>query len=203
MTKADKLDLYKQHKAEYVTPKRPVLVDVGRVLYLAIQGRGEPGSEEFASKMQAMYSVAFTIKMTKKFAGRDYKVCHLEGLWWGKRKGDDFFKLPRDQWNWKLLIRVPEFITEEDVKGALGPLAPEDGKSDAPEVKLERLTEGRCVQVLHVGPYTEEGKTIAAMLAFAKEKGLTPHGRHHEIYISDPNTVTPDKLRTILRQPVR
>jgi len=141
--------------------------------------------------------------MTSKFAGRDYKVCHLEGLWWGKRKGGDFMQLPRSQWNWELMIRVPEFVTQRHVAEALAALQQKGKGEQADQVKLKRLDEDRCVQVLHVGPYTDEPETIAAMKAFADEHGLTCHGLHHEIYLPDPRRVAPQRLRTILRQPVR
>ncbi len=203
MAKTEKLDLYKQHKDEYVAPKAPALIDVGPAGYLAIQGRGEPGSPEFQAKMKAMYSMAFTIKMASKFTGRDYKVCHLEGLWWGKRKGDNFMKLPRDQWNWELMIRVPEFVAQRHLADALAALKTKGKGEQADQVRLAQLDEGRCVQVLHVGPYADEPETIAAMKAFADEHGLKYHGLHHEIYLSDPRRVPPQRLRTILRQPVR
>jgi len=203
MAKTEKLDLYKQHKDEYVAPKAPTLICVGPAWYLAIQGRGEPGSPEFEAKMKAMYSMAFTIKMASKFTGRDYKVCHLEGLWWGKRKGDNFMKLPRDQWNWELMIRVPEFVAQRHLADALAALKTKGKGEQADQVRLAQLDEGRCVQVLHVGPYADEPETIAAMKAFADEHGLKYHGLHHEIYLSDPRRVPPQRLRTILRQPVR
>ena len=203
MATTEKLDLYKKHKGEYVAPKTPTLVEVGPAGYLAIRGRGEPGSPEFEAKMKAMYSMAFTIKMASKFAGRDYKVCHLEGLWWGKRKGGDFMQLPRDQWNWELMIRVPAFITQRHLAEALAALEEKGKGEQADQVKLAQLDEGRCVQVLHVGPYADEPETITAMKAFADERGLKYHGLHHEIYLSDPRRVAPQRLRTILRQPVQ
>jgi len=202
MAKTEKLDLYKKHKDEYVAPKAPTLIHVGPAGYLAIQGRGEPGSPEFEAKMKAMYSMAFTIKMASKFAGRDYKVCHLEGLWWGKRKGGDFMRLPRSQWNWSLMIRVPEFVTQRHLAEALSALKQKGKGESVDQVKLERIEEGRCVQVLHVGPYADEPETIAVMKAFADEHGLKSHGLHHEIYLSDPRRVPPQRLRTLLRQPV-
>src|SRR5579871_3404590 len=103
-----KLDLLKEHKAEYVTPKKPVLLKIGRAKYLAIQGKGEPGGERFAACIGALYGAAFTIKMTRKFAGkRDYTVGRLEGQW--SFDGDPA-KLPKKDWKWKLMIRTPEFI---------------------------------------------------------------------------------------------
>ena len=136
--------------------------------------------------------------MTRKFAGQDYKVCHLEGLWWG------FEEMERqDTWRWKLLIRVPDFISGGDLKAAAAALK-KKGKGELPvEVRLETLKEGRCVQVLHTGPYSDEGSTMARMKAVAESNGLSFAGAHHEIYLSDPRRVVPEKLRTILRMPVK
>jgi hypothetical protein len=189
-----RLDLYAEHKAEYATPKTPFLLDVGPSTYLSIEGSGKPGGEEFERKIAALYSVAFTIKMASKSEGRDYAVCKLEGLWEGLGEG---------HWHWRLLIRIPEFIGEEELKTARAELLAKGKPRDVQLVTLERLHEGRCVQMLHVGPYDAEDRTIASMKRFVDEHGLRPHGAHHEIYLSDPRRVAPVRLRTILRQPVR
>jgi len=203
MAASIKLDLYKMLKSEYVTPNKPVLVDVKPGQYLSIDGKGEPGGEVFQKMVGALYGVAYTVKMTKKFAGHDYKVCQLEGLWWGSGKGTDFFKNPPKTWNWKLLIRVPDFIKAKDIQDAVKKLKEKGRGAGADKVKLERIQEGQCVQMLHVGPYDKEHGTIAQMMDFVGEKGLACHGRHHEIYLSDPRRVPASRLRTILRHPVR
>jgi hypothetical protein len=200
---APKLDLYKEHKDEYVTPKRPVLVDVKPARYLTIVGRGGPGGEIFQAKIGALYAVAFTIKMTRKFAGRDYKVCAPEALWWGTGGRPEFFREPRERWNWKLMIRTPEFITKDDLTDAVAKLQTKGKGPEAAEVRLDTISEGRCVQMLHVGPYDREPETITQMKAFAAANSLCFHGLHHEIYLSDPRRVAPERLRTILRLPVR
>lgn len=203
MARAEKLDLYKRHAAEYVAPKSPELVRTKPARYLAITGKGAPGGEAFQAGLGALYAAGFTIKMARKAAGRDYAVCKLEGLWWGERKGGDFSRLPPSRWNWTLLIRVPPFVSGKDLRAAQAALRDRGKGPEIDEVRLERLDEGLCVQMLHVGPYREEGETVAAMKAFAKERGLTFHGLHHEIYLSDPRRVPEERLRTILRQPVR
>jgi len=200
--KTQKLDLYKVHKAEYITPKKPVLIQTKPAKYLAITGQGAPGGKAFQEGVGALYNVAFTLKMAKKFAGQDYKVCHLEGLWWGDKEGQDFAAQPPDAWNWKLIIRVPDFIVAKDLKEAVATLKEKGKPPDVANVKLETLDEGQCVQMLHVGPYSKEGETISQMLALAREKRLSCRGRHHEIYLSDPRRVPPQRLRTILRLPV-
>jgi hypothetical protein len=203
MASSRKLDLYKEHKAEYVAAKAPVLMKVGPAKYLAVEGRGEPGGEAFTAAVGALYGSAFTIKMTRKFAGKgDYKVCGLEGLWWTDRQIRSFADLPpRAEWQWKLLIRVPEFIGATDLKAALAALV-KKGKAPQTPVRLETIREGLCVQMLHVGAYGDEPRTVAAMETLMRENGLTFKGPHHEIYISDPRRVAPERLKTILRHPV-
>jgi len=203
MPAAKKLDLYKEHKAEYVTPKKPVLVKTKPAKYLTITGKGRPGGELFQKHIGALYGAAFTIKMTRKFAGQDYKVCHLEGLWWGDKEGLDFSAIPLDQYNWKLIIRVPDFIQKKDLDSAVRALKEKGKGPEVAEVKLEKINEGLCVQMLHVGPYPDEVKTIAQMMNLAQEKGLACQVPHHEIYLSDPRRVAPARLRTILRFSVK
>ncbi len=194
----EKLDLYKKHKSEYVTPRQPVLIIVGPAKYLSVDGVGAPESEQFQQAIAALYQMAWTIKMTKKFAGQDYKVCNLEGLWWGLENMP-----PRDEWRWKLIIRVPDFIKAADLREALATLKKKGKPEPAAKVRLETIREGRCVQVLHVGPYGDEPSTIARMKTFSDSQKLSFACPHHEIYISDPRRVAPEKLRTILRMPVK
>jgi hypothetical protein len=203
MKPADKIDLYRLHKQDYATPKKPVLLDIAPATYLAISGQGEPGGKAFTECVGALYGMAFTIKMTRKFAGeQDYGVCKLEGIWWSDT-GRCFAELPREQWQWQLCIRTPEFITGKELGRAATALGKRGKGAEVKRVSLETLAEGQCVQMLHVGPYDEEDRTIALMQAFAERQGLEFHGRHHEIYLSDPRRVAPGKLKTILRHPVR
>ena len=111
--------------------------------------------------------------------------------------------MPTDQWQWKLLIRTPDFIGEEDLRQAVAVLLKRGKGEEVKRVRLETLAEGPCVQMLHVGPYERECETIAAMQAFAEKQQLRFSGKHHEIYLSDPRRVPPERLKTILRQPVR
>ena len=151
--------------------------------------------------VSALYAVAFTLKMAEKFAGHDYKVCHLEGQWWAE-DGSDFRSHQPKEWMWKLLIRVPDFITQKELDSAIQTVIVKGKVALAGEVKLERLTEGRCVQMLHVGPYAAEKPVVERMHQMAEGKGLHLRGPHHEIYLSDPRRVPPERLRTILRYPV-
>jgi hypothetical protein len=202
MPTAEKVDLYKLHKNEYVTPKKPVLLDVQPAKYLSISGTGAPGSEEFQKKMGALYGTAFTMKFESKFAGCDYAVCKPEGIYWTNAGGPGFQSLPMDQWHWDLIIRTPDFVTAPRLKAAQAKMLGK-GVPEAAEVAFQKLREGKCVQVLHVGPYTEEQATVESMCAFARSEGYEFAGKHHEIYLSDPRRVAPEKLKTILRIPVR
>ena len=203
MATTTKLDLFKKHKAEYVAPKKPVLVKIGPARYLAVEGRGEPAAAAFQASVGALYAVAFTIKMTRKMAGTgDYKVAWLEGLWWGPNKALPFsVKSPKD-WRWKLLIRTPTFVSSRDLARAQQALLAKGKAAEVRKIKLETIREGTCVQMLHVGPYEREAATLEAMHVFAHSIGLAFRGMHHEIYLSDPRRVPPAKLRTILRHPV-
>jgi hypothetical protein len=198
-----KIDLYKLHKTEYAATRKPALVELKPAAYLAIVGQGAPGGEQFTTSIGALYGVAFTIKMTRKFASQqDYAVCKLEGQWWSEPESG-FAKLPPDQWRWKLLIRTPNFIGEGDLRQAVAVLLKRGKGPDVKRVRLESLDEGLCVQMLHVGPYVKEHETIAMMKTFAEKKHLEFSGKHHEIYLSDPRRVPPERLKTILRHPVR
>ncbi len=195
-----KIDLAKLYKADYVAPKKPVLLKLKPARYLAIAGQGAPGGDRFTAGIGALYAMAFTIKMTRKFAGKqDYTVSRLEGQWFF---AGDPAKVPPDQWQWKLLIRTPDFIRPLDLKQAVATLQKKGKAPEAKQVTIETLDEGTCVQMLHVGPYDREGETVEKMCAFAQEHGFRMVGPHHEIYVSDPRRVPPEKLKTILRQPV-
>lgn len=198
----EKIDLYKLHKTEYAAPKKPKIIDVEPAQYLAIVGQGEPGSAQFEACIGGLYGMAYTIKFNSKAAGHDFVVCKLEGLYWSCDPDSDG-AFDKSALEWKLMIRVPDFVTKKDLVAARQALKEKGKDGDFDAVVLERLKEGRCVQMLHVGPYDDEQVTIDAMMAFAEAKGLKPNGHHHEVYLSDPRRVPPERLRTILRQPVK
>jgi len=203
MPAMNKLDLYKEHKQEYVTPKTPVFVDVGEADYLAIQGKGKPGSEIFQTTLGALYAVAFTIKMTKKFAGqRDYRVCSLEGIWDFAKKPRDSDSLPIDLDDWTLMIRTPPWITDDDLAEAVAKLLKKKKPAEVATVTLNQIKEGRCIQMLHFGPFEDAPKTVDLMQQFAREQKVAFTRHYHEIYLSDPRRVPPERLRTIIRIPI-
>ncbi len=130
-------------------------------------------------------------------------VGKLEAQWWLDGESCDFANAPREQWNWRLMIRTPPFVKPKELADAACKLIEKGKAPSADQVKLESITEGLCIQMLHVGPYDEERRSICVMSAFAEQQGLAFHGRHHEIYLSDPRRIAPEKLKTILRLPVR
>jgi len=199
---AEKLDLYNTYRKEYEASRTPALVTTGPASYLAIGGKGTPGGAAFTEAVGALYGVAFTIKMTRKFAGKgDYVVSKLEGLWPDFEDGEP---LPdKEQWTWQMMIRTPDFVKQGDLKQAMAVLEKRGKATGAERVRLVTIDEGVCVQSLHVGPYEDEGVTMCAMKSFAESEGMKLNGVHHEIYLSDPRRVAPAKLKTILRHPVR
>jgi len=198
---AEKLDLYKDNQQEYAASPKPALVKIGPAVYLSISGQGAPGGAAFTDAIGALYGVAFTVKMTRKFAGkRDYAVSKLEALWPNFNGNDP--APDKQQWTWQLMIRTPKFVTEKDIRQAVETLIKRGKGVNAQSVELRPLNEGLCVQALHVGPYESEGKTVATMRAFAEKQGLRVAGTHHEIYLSDPRRVAASKLKTVLRQPL-
>jgi hypothetical protein len=202
--KGDKVDLFKLHKDEYAAPKKPVIIKVGKAQYLSIAGRGAPGGEDFTAKIGALYGMAYTIKMTRKFAGEtDYVIGKLEAQWWVGDESADLSAQPPERWQWCLMIRTPDFIKKKDLSDARDKLLEKGKEVEVKEVTLTSFTEGECVQMLHVGPYEKEGETVAIMHALLDKEGYEVSGRHHDIYLSDPRRVPPERLRTILRQPVR
>jgi hypothetical protein len=188
--KQEKLDLYRQHAAEYAARRDAAIVNIARCQYLAIDGAGTPGGEAFQACLAALYGSAFTIKMEEKLNGRDYAVCKLEGLW---------PELDR----WTLLVRTPDFISREHLDRAVAKLIRKGKQVPLEGVRLLPLHEGWCVQALHVGPYADVPTTLERMKDCAAQAGMDFQGTLHEIYLCDPRRVAPEKLRTILRQPVR
>lgn len=203
MKTKEKIDLFKQLKTDFRQATEPVLIETTAGQYLAINGTGKPGSEDFQQAIEAMYSMAFTIKMTRKANGLgDYVVCKLEALWWVDGC-EDISQVDQDLWNWKLMIRTPDCVGNEDLHKACRALL-DKGKAHhaVSRISLEKINEGLCVQMLHIGPYHKEHQTIEKMQAFMTANTVKANGWHHEIYISDPRRIEPERLKTILRQPV-
>ncbi|MFW6641882.1 GyrI-like domain-containing protein [Nocardiopsis algeriensis] len=180
------------------------VLDVPELTYLMIDGHGDPNTPAFTEAVRALYPVAYRLKFaSKRELGRDYVVMPLEGLWWS---GDmDAFTTARDKsrWGWTLMIMVPGWTDTAMFTAAVEAVGAKGAPSRLGEVRLETLTEGRCVQTLHVGTFDEEGPVLERMHHdFIPAQGLRMSGRHHEIYLSDLRRTAPEKLRTLLRQPV-
>ena len=186
--------------------KEPEVLDLPPSQYLAIEGCGNPEAAAFQVAIGALYSVAYTIKFTLKKAGKpDFKVSPLEAIWsvgTAKTVTADMWKAPRAEWRWKALIRMPESVKKADVEAAKRAVIAKRGEGSVPRVLLERIAEGKVIHILHVGPYATEPESVAKMQALMKGDRLVPRGLHHEIYLGDPRRAKPEKLKTILRQPV-
>jgi hypothetical protein len=197
-----KTDLTKKFKGYYRASRIPEIASFEGGRYLTIEGSGAPAGEEFSQKVEALYPVAYGVKKICKARRNDFAVPKLEALWWvdGNR---DARGISRNEWKWKLLIRVPEFVTQGDVTSAKEERMKRKKLALAAEIHLERLENGRCVQLLHVGPYSDEPRSIDLMHKFMETKGLKADGLHHEIYLSDPRKTAPQKIKTVLRQPVQ
>lgn len=198
----EKINLVQERKNEYSAQSTPRLIEVTRGTYLTVTGTGSPDGDAFADAVQNLYGMAYTLKMASKRSGRDFAVAPLEGLWWVEGNPKAYLTLPRSVWQWKLLIRVPDFVSEDDLRCAVASLHARGKGTHASDVELEHLEEGLCVQALHLGPYTEEPETLERMDRLVSEKHLNYRGTHHEIYLSDPRRTSPDRIRTILRHPV-
>lgn len=206
----DKLDLTKQYKSYYTAKTKPAVVEIGPASFLSITGEGDPSGQAFAERVQALYATAYTLKFVYKAQGKDFVVAKLEGLWWydqaryaGVTMDDAPKAIPRSDWAYRLLIRLPEYVSAEDVAWAVEEVVAKKEISLAREVGLHTLHEGKCVQMLHVGPFDKEPETLAQIGAFCREHGFQQNGLHHEIYLSDFRKTAPEKLKTILREPVR
>lgn len=197
-----KLDLFKDLKKEYVQTKCPVLVEPSMGQYLSIAGEGSPKSERFQEAVEALYSVAYTIKMSRKKAGLgDYVVCKLEAQWWVEAE-KQLCDVCMEEWNWKLLIRTPDLVTEEDLAVAKDALLSKGKVATVARVAMVSIQEKKAVQILHVGAYEDERSTIELLKEYMAEQKVVQQGYFHEIYISDPRRTAPEKLKTILRIPV-
>ena len=182
------------------------IVDVPPMNFLMIDGQGDPNTaQEYQEALEALYAVAYKIKFTsKKELEKDYVVPPLEGLWWAEDM--DIFATggDRDAWQWTMMIMQPEWVTEELYEQVRDQVGKAKAPPSLPKMRLENYHEGLSVQIMHIGPYSEEGPTIHKLHhEFLPGNNLLEAGKHHEIYLGDPRKVAPEKLRTVLRQPVK
>lgn len=193
------LDSYRAKRGEFR------LLDMPPTRYLMVDGHGDPNtSPEYAEALAALYPVAYALKFeSKREQARDYVVPPLEGLWWAEDMASFTVARNKSRWLWTMMLMAPEWVTEQMFESAIVQVQAKSAPARLDDVRLEKLTEGLCVQTLHLGPYDAEGPVLERMhREFAPANGLRLAGKHHEIYLSDPRRTAPEKLRTILRQPV-
>jgi len=198
-----KMDYKKEYKALYTAPNEPALVDVPSLSYLMIDGQGDPNTAPlYSESVGTLYKLAYAIRfLMRDDYNLDFGVMPLEGLWWVEDPGQ-FTYADKSNWFWTMLILQPEAVTAEVVEAAREKVAKKHNPPLLGQVRLGKLEEGRSAQVMHHGPYADEKPSVDRLHAFIEAQGLTPHLKHHEIYLKDPNRSAPEKLLTILRQPV-
>jgi hypothetical protein len=200
-----KIDFKKELKHLYQPlAKEFVVVDVPPMNFLMIDGHGDPNTaQEYQEAIEALYAVAYSLKFTsKKEKGLDYVVPPMEGLWWMENMAE-FTTADKSAWDWTMMIMQPGWVTQDLFEKALEQVEKKKDLPALPKLRQETYHEGLSVQILYIGPYDAEAPTIARMHAFAAENGYQLAGKHHEIYLGDPRKVAPEKLKTVLRQPVR
>ena len=205
-------DYKKEYKEFYLPPRKPGIITVPAMNFLAVRGKGDPNEEDGAYKqaLELLYAVAYTIKMSKLGKHKpegyfDYVVPPLEGLWWQEGiYGVDYAH--KKDFQWISLIRLPEFVTEEAFDWVIRE-ATEKKQQDFSKVEFFSWEEGLCVQCMHIGPYDDEPATVAAMEEYAKAQGYQEDFEadrfHHEIYLSDVRRCKPERLKTVIRHPIK
>lgn len=200
-----KVDLKKQIAA-YSAPRGTFdIVDVPPLRYLMADGHGDPNTSElYGAVVSAIFGVAYKLKFLSKIElERDYVVMPLEGLWWSDDMATFTTQRDKSRWSWTMMSLVPDWIEPAHVERAREAARSKGGSPALEALRFEELAEGRCVQTLHVGPYDDEAPVLDEMHhRFIPDAGLRMTGRHHEIYLTDPRRSAPERLRTILRQPV-
>ncbi|MCD5002932.1 GyrI-like domain-containing protein [Enterococcus saccharolyticus] len=203
-----KIDFKKEYKQYYLPKNKPEIIKIPSMNFLAIRGAGDPNEPDgmYAQAISKLYAISYTIKMKGKHLEGyyEYVVPPLEGFWWmDGLKGVDYNH--KEKFRWISVIRLPDFVSKTDVEWAIS-LATETKKKDYSAVEFFVYDEGECVQMMHIGSYDDEPQTLAVMNDFLKEQGYEPDFEprmHHEIYISDPRKTEADKLKTVIRHPVK
>lgn len=200
----DKVDFKKTMKHLYQPPrKNPVMVEVPPMNYLMIDGKGDPNtSQEYKDAIEALYPLSYTLKFRIKKNGlMDYTVPPFESLWWAD-DADAFTNGRKDQWQWTAMIMQPSIVTSDMVDEAIATVAAKKKPAGLSKVRFGLIEEGLCAQIMHIGPFADEGPTIQSLHAFITSEGYQLRGKHHEIYLSDFRRTAPEKLKTVIRQPM-
>lgn len=205
-------DYKKEYKEFYMPPKKPTIVTVPPMSYIAVRGQGNPNDEsgEYKQSIGLLYAIAFTIKMSKKGTHQiegyfDYVVPPLEGFWWQDGvTGVDYRN--KDSFKWVSLIRLPDFVTKTDFEWAVSE-ATNKKQTDFSKIEFLTYNEGLCVQCMHIGSYDSEPATVELMHRFMEQEGyvldISDKRFHHEIYLSDARRTAPEKLKTVIRHPIK
>ncbi len=206
----EKLDLTKTFKEYYSAKPHAELVDFGEIHYLSIDGKGDPSGDGFALSLQALYSVAYALKFYYKAKSLDFVVAKLEGLWWydevvykGLTVDSAPTSVPRSEWFYRLLIRIPEYVDGDVLTLIIDKVFTEKKILLAKQVAIIKFNEGKVVQMLHVGSFDREQESLLLLQEFMRQHGLSRNGLHHEVYLSDFRKTPSERLRTILREPVK
>lgn len=205
-------DFKKEYKEFYLPKNSPSIVNIPKMNYIAVRGKGNPNEEdgEYKNAVEILYGIAYTLKMSYKGKYKiegfyEYVVPPLEGFWWQDNiKGVDYNK--KDEFNWISLIRLPDFITKKDFDWAVIE-ATNKKKKDFSKAEFFTYEEGLCVQSMHIGPFDNEPETVKIMDEFIQKNGyqndISDTRLHHEIYLSDPRKSEPEKLKTVIRHPIK
>mgnify|MGYP003295846539 CR=1 FL=1 len=210
----DKFDYKKEFKELYQPKTKPSVIDVPEMIFIAVDGKGDPNTcDEYKQALEILYGLSFAIKMSKMNGTQpkgyfEYVVPPLEGLWYMEDAAFDGLNIrDKSKFRWTSMIRQPEFVAEDVFEAAKAVLKKKKPDLDLTKARLMKMTEGLCVQVMHIGSYDDEPASIENMRTFISENGYAEDfsdGRfHHEIYLSDPRRTAPNKLKTVIRHPVR
>lgn len=204
----EKTDLTKLYKSYFTATQKPEMVHIEPATFLAISGKGNPDGPAFAANIEALYSVSYAVKFKYKAIRKDFVVSKLEGLWWydeAKYPGKTLAtapEIPRSEWEYRLLIRLPEFVEKECLTEVISTVESKKKLKEAMRVEFYSMTEGRCVQMLHVGPFSTESESLIQIEDYCTAHKLSKNGLHHEIYLSDFRKTKPGQFKTILRESV-
>jgi hypothetical protein len=200
----DKIDFKKELQNLYNPSAKEVsIVEVPDMNFLMVDGDGSPASLQYIASLEAIYPVAYALKfIVKKAQVVDYGVMPLEGLWWM----DDMtqFSVERtDKWKWRSMIMQPKYVTEADFRAAIEQVKKKKAPATLEKVRFECFHEGKAAQIMHIGPFSTEAANIQKIHAAIKATGHELSGKHHEVYLNDPSKTAPEKLKTVLRQPMK
>jgi hypothetical protein len=199
-----KVDLKKELKQLYNPSAKEVsTVNVPEMNFLMVNGEGAPSSPQYMQSIEALFTVSYTLKfMVKKAKSIDYAVMPLEGLWWMDNMAE-FSTERKDEWKWTSMIMQPKYVEKADVKAAIEQARKKKDLPAIDKVKFEPFKEGLAAQIFYVGPYSKEGPTIAKIHEYIRKSGHELSGKHHEIYLNNAAKVAPEKLKTVIRQPMK